>query len=408
MVIPGGGPRRLASWIESFSEYTSLRASPLIFRTWAGISVIAGVLERKVYTFTRGSYLYPNLYVVLCAPPGVGKSVMLNEVDKIWREIPDIHVSPTSVTEAALIDSLNAAKKSIVNPLTMQHIEYNALQVVSSEFGVLIPTYDPAFMNTLTSLYDGEVYEQRRRSKDLHIKIPKPFINLIGGTTPSSLAHFMPEGAWDQGFASRTIFVYSEEPVVQPLFSDETTHDRYASLISDLRADLKDIAQLQGQAKFTPDAAAAVSAWHESGGEPIPDHPRLQHYITRRTAHLLKLCIVASVQRGPSLTITVDDVDLALQWLIEAETAMPLLFRGMAKGGDSAVMEDVHHWMMERYLKTKAPIKQYELVFYLKQRMPVQHIQAMITTMQNAFMIEPVADGPTPSWKPRAIKGGRS
>src|SRR5215471_17873329 len=134
-------PRRLSpGWIENFVEKTAHFPSPKILRTWAAVSAIAGVLERKVWVQTAGDTLYPNLYVILVARPGIGKTVMLTQVERLWREIKDLHVAPTSATRAALIDALSEAKRDVIDwsakePMT----SFNSLQVIAGELGVLIP-----------------------------------------------------------------------------------------------------------------------------------------------------------------------------------------------------------------------------------------------------------------------------
>ena len=117
-VIQGGGavPRRLPCWIDGFFKYTAGHASPDLFRRWVAIAAVAGALERKVWVQTLGSKLYPNLYTVLVGPPGVGKTTVLSEVSRLWRELTDHYVAPSSVTKASLIDCLEDAKRRILRP----------------------------------------------------------------------------------------------------------------------------------------------------------------------------------------------------------------------------------------------------------------------------------------------------
>ena len=63
------------------------------------------------------------------------------------------------------------------------------------------------------------------------------------------------------------------------------------------------------------------------GEPPVPDHPKLIHYITRRRTHLYKLSMVASIDRSNALSLTQDDFNKALGWLIEAELTMPDIFK---------------------------------------------------------------------------------
>ena len=66
-------------WITNFMTFTEGLPTPEIFRLWSGISTIAATLERRVWVATGRGVIYPNLFVVLVAPPAVGKSVAIDQ-----------------------------------------------------------------------------------------------------------------------------------------------------------------------------------------------------------------------------------------------------------------------------------------------------------------------------------------
>src|SRR5690606_31276805 len=122
----------------------------------------------------------------------------------------DIHIAPTSVTKASLIDALAAAERKIIRPgHDPSIITFNSLVVASDELGVFLPAYENDFMNVLTNIYDCRVYSETRRTSKVSIRMEAPQLNFTAATTPSYLTALLPEGAWDQGFLSRTILIYS-------------------------------------------------------------------------------------------------------------------------------------------------------------------------------------------------------
>ena len=380
--------REFEDWVEAFYEFTSFAASPSLFRRWAAISCIAGALERKVWVVTQGAPVYPNLYTVFVAPPGIGKSKLTSRVDRLWRALPDHHVAPTSITKAALADGLADAQRTIQRPReTPSVVNFNSLKILSNELGTLIPSYDTEFMAALTDIYDGSLYAEKRRSQKEGISIPAPQINLLAATTPSHLNDFLPAGAWDQGFLSRTLLIYSGERIIGELFGGPKEE---AETYKRLQNDLKQIGNLYGEIKFSRSAAEAITQWHLKGGPPVPDHPKLHHYTTRRTLHLLKLCMVASVSENNSLTISLDNYRTALNWLTEAEDAMPDIFKAMTTGGDSKAIEETWYYVYKMNMKTKKPVPEGRVYQFLGERVPTHNIERIVQVMSKAGLLKEV------------------
>lgn len=305
--------------------------------------------------------------------------------------VPDLHVAPSSVSAASLVDSLVLANRKIIRPNEQpSFVQFHYLATVASELGVFLPQYDPLFMNSLTKFYDGEHYEERRRTSSVkHVQIAHPHLSIIGGTTPSYLNSFLPEGAWDQGFTSRTIFVYSGESVFTEIFGDEEGFTRLESEYITLLSDLKRISGLYGRLSWEPDAAAAISAWNRAGLAPVPEHNKLTHYNTRRLSHVIKLCMVACVARTNDLRITADDYQTALGWLLEIETYIPDLFNSHGVSGDTAAIDDAWDFIFRAYSKDqKRPVLEHRVVNFLRTKVPSHSIMKVIEIMERSGIIK--------------------
>lgn len=386
------------TWIAKFEEFTETLPSPTLFKRWAAVSAIAGALERKVWVDVGMGPLYPNLYAILVAPPGIGKTVLTSIVWEFWDELEKHHNSSSSLTKAALIDELYDARRDIVRPQeTPSVIDFNSLLVSTDELGVLLPAYDPDFMNTLTHLYDGKPYSERRRTKDLYIKIERPQLNLFGATTPSYLNNLMPMGAWDQGFASRTLFIYSGETVLQPLFQSAGVNE---SIRESLVKDLRRIAGLYGKIRFSEEAADAITHWHMAGGPPVPDHPQLTHYNIRRTAHLLKLCMIMSAAEGDTYSVSIEQFRRALDFLLETETFMPDIFKSMSVGGDSRAIEAAYYFVYQHYTSKKKPMDEGRLVNFLSERVPIHSVERVLSVMIKGELLQQVIGDAGRAYKP--------
>lgn len=392
--------RKVADWIDSFVQYTEVSGSPERFRRWGAISTIAGALEKKTWVFTSGANLYPNLYVFLISPPGIGKSRVLAETYRMWTGIPDHKTSVPSVTKASLIDELVDAHRTVIRAgHTPSTVEFNSLKVVISELGVFLSEYANDFMNTLTDLYDGYPYGERRRTKNLQISIPNPQLNLLAGTTPSYLNNLIPEGAWDQGFLSRTILVYDDARVLRSMFA-QTSWDR--ALGKELQTTINHIGSLYGEFTFTPEAAAMIDEWYLGGQNPRPNHPKLQNYLVRRPVHLLKLCQVAAANSSDTLVIDVPHVQLAFDWLLDAELYAPEIFKAMVSGGDSKVMEEAWHLCFQYKMKHQKGLPHALMIKFMSMKVPSYKVEQLVDLMEKSNMIRAVAvKGEGTTYEPR-------
>jgi hypothetical protein len=387
-------PRKLSDWLDSFDEYTKGSPAPFLFKKWAGICILAMAMERKAWIRTNIGPLYPNLYVMLISPPGVGKSILTSIVQKFIGELADHHLAPSSVSRASLIDALMLAERRVVMPQsTPPVLSFNSLAVVQNEMGVFLPAYDVEFMATLTDLYDCNRYHEKKRSKDINNMLDAPQLNLLGATTVAYLFDTMPEQAWGHGFLSRTILIHSGENIVRSLFD---AIDMNEELFKDLALDLRSIGNVTGRFIFMPDAAEALDKWHQAKGPPRPEHPKLASYNSRRSAHLLKLCMIACVSAGNEMTITLEHYHRALSWLLEAEMYMPDIFKSISVGGDAKAIEDAYYWACKLYYKNKKPLDEGVIIEYLAAKVPSHSVERILQVMVKAGMFTKQFDGYVP------------
>lgn len=386
--------RRLPSFFDAFMSYTSDFLAPAIFRKWTAYSLVAGALERKVWLNVVSVYTtYPNLYIFLVSPPGVGKTNLTSFAYQLWSELPNHHLAPTSVSRASLMDALADAARTIVTPKGPKpQLEFNSLITCIDELGNFLHTYDQEFVAFLTGVFDNKPVSEKKRTKEKNIVVSAPQINFLAGCTPSYLQNVMPEGAWDQGLMSRVICIYSGEAREIELFTTVPSRDAdFKHLVNDL----KHISELYGQMRFETEAGKKISYWVKGGQEPRPNHPRLQSYCTRRVYNLLKLCMVASAMESDDLIIKERHFDQALELLLEAEMWMPDIFHAMSIGGTANAIKDAFHFLYVEYMKKREPVREAVFLAYLARKVPSHTVTGIVELMIQADMIkvETIAPG---------------
>jgi hypothetical protein len=333
--------------------------------------MVAATLEQKVWV-DSGGIMYPNLYVFLVGQPGTGKSRAIIAASGLIREaLPEIYFGATSMTKAALSDYMNEAKRFIAN-IPHAPIEYNSLVGVADEFSAFMPEYDSHLVASLVEFYDVNPYSEGRRVANIRIKIPRPQLNLLSGSTPSNLIQTLKDYVWEQGLMSRVIMVFASDRPLIDVFNTPK-----AAKPVDLIHDIKIINSIIGEFKPTADYARAMHNWKLVGLTPTPDHPKLVHYATRRWAHLLKLTMIASVDRSDSLVLDVADFNRAMGWLLEAERYMPLIFQVGSVAPDSRVIDEVVHFIKQH----KGAVPEHQVINFLRERVGSQLIKPIMDTM---------------------------
>lgn len=375
----------MPDWIEQFLDETE-GLSPQPFRLWAGIGAIASALQRRTYVITDKGALRPNLYTMLAGVPGTGKTLMVNQVRELWKELEGFYVGPDNPTKSSFMKSIMESRSTYING-TGEMYSQSAVAFGCREFGVMIPKHDIQFLSDLSDIFDNPpTYDAPRTSVDSY-HLENPTVNILAGVTPAHLYETFPEISWSQGFTSRMIFVYSEEmPRQRGMFSKKRRDIRTSTLVKNLKQWSKN---LVGEFIFTDEAAAAAELYcRDLGMPPLPEHGRLQSYNSRREATLIKLSMIAAVSASHGLSITLQDFETAKRWLLETEARMPDVFRAMIDKSDAQLIRDLHHHCWNKYAvverQKRVPLEEKILWEFLQERTTSERIQRVIDSAVKA------------------------
>jgi hypothetical protein len=273
--------------------------------------------------------------------------------------------------------------------------------IVADELSAFMHKFDEEIIGGLTTFYDVTVpYSQRRRGNDIKIFIKHPQLSILSGTTPSNLIKFMPENAWDQGFTSRVIMVFSDERIIADDFFAHASRDLNPDMVHDLSL----INGLSGAFEATTDYRDAINNWRKADQKPVPNHPKLTHYNTRRLAHLLKLSMIAAVDASNQLLLTKEVFWKAMDWLLEAEQTMPEIFKAGATGADSKAMDEIYHYVLASDLK-RLGVSEHKIVNFARDRVPAHSVMRVLEIMERSGMLERSneQDKATHQWMWRAV-----
>lgn len=300
--------RNFESFLTTYHEYAQDGFTPPEFHFWSGVSILAGAMERKCYLpFNNGYRVYPNMYVLLVADPGIGKSAAGRKaVTDLLMILDDVNCVPSQNSEAKLIELLSLKQKFFLHGSEQtQCAGYlfaseasNCLKEINGG-GDLKPLF--------TDFYDCPTNWEKATMKQGKLSLKNVCFNLLAGCTFEYLKKLVPESEIRGGFASRVIYVLHDaldvrSPTWLSKEDDEKVDQKTRSA---LLSDLRKIHQLSGE--FTWNKAfneSFMRDFAEFEAERIDNTDNnSKSLLARRHLNILKLCMVLSASEGDSLAL---------------------------------------------------------------------------------------------------------
>ena len=177
------------------------------------------------------------------------------------------HIASLDLTRASFADELSEARRDMVvlgSGKESPTQQFYSLAILHEEAGVMFKAYEHDFMSVLTHVYDCTDFSERKRG-GTRIDLGAVQVNVLAAIQPAYLAELIPEIAWEQGFMSRVIMVYSGERIFKDLFAE-----RSGTQLQDLTKRLSQIAQLYGEFTFTDEAVELLRTNHRTDWPPKP------------------------------------------------------------------------------------------------------------------------------------------
>jgi hypothetical protein len=158
--------RRCKHWLSSYSEYIAETESPKKFWAWSGIFVLASSLQRRTWLNFGIENLYPNLYVMVVAPPGrCRKGAPLGLAKRILTEA-QIPVFVDSPTKRALTKYLHELGKTSFFQIDGSPKPQSPVALISKELSSFMAVNPKEMIEVLTDLFDShDVWEYKTSEK---------------------------------------------------------------------------------------------------------------------------------------------------------------------------------------------------------------------------------------------------
>lgn len=340
--------RELDDWVSAYLKYVENTESAKIFHRWTAYSLISSALMKKVWFVFGRTKVFPNLYIVLVAEPGIArKSQAILYGGEILHEVTGIVTSADATTPQAMLEDLELASKVEIMP-DGTGFEHNSLTIQSSELETFLgqKRENAKMLILLTDLFDCKYRPYRYRTKGAGSnEIKSVFMTLEAATTPESLATCFPTSAFGGGLASRMTFVWAsgkDKKVAIPEIDEEAI-----ALKPKLINDLSVIASTTGSFHYTKQSRQWWIDWYNSFDEKDPGRACLDHrfigWYSRKPTLILKLVQVIAAAKAATedMSIEIPHFEEAIKAVEELEAPMTNAFSAVGRSEITAEVDAV-------------------------------------------------------------------
>lgn len=333
-------PRQLTKpWYHEFVACTLPHTeAPRNYLFWSAISVLAGVLKNEVFFKTETFTLYPNQFIILTGPPGIGKGTAINFAWKMTKNLNG-RLANVLTDKATIPEILRLIAKGWTGGVkviggavtgTMEH----SCTIIASELQTLLASGDPSVLSTLCQLWDQQEYENRTKNQGTDI-IKDMCVNMVGGTVPDYIRGMERElgAVVSGGFTARCIFVFEDKkskelPFAPHLESNPKSKVLYDKLLNDLEHIAKTV---KGEYTLNADAELVFRNFYSSTSPAYDDSDAMLNFKNRMKTHIWKMSMILSAAQTDSMVITGQIVTDAIYLIKTVRQQVDRIFRGVGE-----------------------------------------------------------------------------
>jgi predicted transcriptional regulator len=320
------------SWLNLLHDATKEAETPRSFILWSGICSIAAVVSPNVWLNKAGKYhLSPNIYCLLVAKSGLGKSLPIFMAKKLVTMVGNTRVISGRSTIQKII--MDLSKSETDEKTGIAKFKDARGFIVSGEFSVSMQS-DTDLFTILTDIYDthanadGWVNSTKAGGAEY---LKAPCVTLFSGSSPEHFEEFVPKVNIAGGFIGRTLLIYEEKRWrLNPLVDEEEADIDFDKLA----CHLKKLKELSGGFKWSPEAKKSYVEWYEDFRP--RDHDDKTGTAERFPDHILKVAMCLSLSKGTELIIRNEDLQEALKLCMKLKHSVKVLTSSSGKSNMAA------------------------------------------------------------------------
>lgn len=383
---------------EKWRLYTEGLVSPDNYINFGFYSLIAACLQRRVWIGPDHAPLYPNLYVILVGEPGVGKGLVVKQINKVLTHhklqqdntdqvklFSKLSNLDRQVAEEVLKEDFKNAQEAEygekVNDKTLKMIDKPLLFPMAADsttYEALVRALAKSIRRKNVLKYDDEKKQEvskiythssltfcleeissllRRKTEDVvHFiiqtydcgdytydtknngrdRIKNCCVNFLGGTTPGFMQKTFDDQLLTEGFASRVFFIYAARNRKTTLWIPDLTQEQQDAY-NDILNHIKELSSLYGRVRMDSETSEFLEQWWiDSQKSRSNVSYKLNPYYARKNIHVIKLAMAIHFAESTEMHIRKESFEKAIQLLKVEEKKMHYAL-GLESGNPLAI-----------------------------------------------------------------------
>lgn len=297
------------NFLKKLKELTAEVETPESFIYWAGLASISAVVKRNVFLNKKYYVLYPNIYVMIVGPSGIGKGFATSLARNLVSEAMCTNVIYGRSSIQGIIDDMS-------KQITFKNgyvLNTASAFIVSSELASSF-VKDPQTQVILTDIYDSNYHAEwiNLLKKDGKARLKEICVTMLSGTNEEHLNEFLDSASIGGGFIARTLIIKEEEKARINALIDFDKEEIKGLDIGELVDYLRALSSLKGHFTLTDEAKIMYKEWYEPFARALKELNDFTGTAQRLHDQILKVAMLLSLSENTDLVIREDQLEEAI------------------------------------------------------------------------------------------------
>jgi uncharacterized protein DUF3987 len=352
-------------WLDSYLDYVSYTENPYSYNLWSGISAISSTLKRRIYVWFHGIQFFPNQYVILVGPPGLGKGAAIKPGVSLAKQANTVNYLSDRITAEKIIETIAAGFNHPVVTTTggtistLVKTEHTAT-ILAKELPVFLGSSD-WMLPLLCQLWDENEFEHQTKNKG-SVFIKDMCVSLLAGCVPDYIRSLTRDSLAPVtgGFTARCMFVFSNQQAQLIPDGWGKPNGTQTRLEQDLITDLQYISTIEGEMSLTPEARNFWNMkYKDLKANTQFESDALTNFKSRSPSHIIKCAIALSMSESDDLLITKPQLEKAVDLVKEIQDQIDITFRSIGESPVAAAQDRIMTFIEQRGITTREEILKY-------------------------------------------------